>query len=226
MNWKRGSIRLWVIASFAWMIYVFVAADVPKKIVYAWRYYVDYEGLQKEADKHSREGNPYLALMDEQPLQQAPSDDLDAAMDVPDAIDANPDEVARQKRIAQTLNVPLASVQADPAFSTKEDKLHKRQDGNHGGRKSGVDAILAAENLPQLQDERDQEYWDKLVKNHPEIAKKYSDADFTKLAQPAKPEWKWLAAMFLPPTVGVFMAWMLLHMALKTGRWVWLGFKN
>src|SRR3990170_3998305 len=39
------------------------------------------------------------------------------------ALDSNPDEIARQKRIATSLGVPLAAVEADPAFATREQRM-------------------------------------------------------------------------------------------------------
>lgn len=43
-------------------------------------------------------------------------------------------------------------------------------------RETGVDAILAADKLPDLQDERDQKYWDDLVKSSPKTARHLSNA--------------------------------------------------
>lgn len=56
MNWKRGLFRLWVIASIGWVASVFVAADVPDRVHYAWRYYTDYNRVQKEQAIYSEPG--------------------------------------------------------------------------------------------------------------------------------------------------------------------------
>jgi hypothetical protein len=167
---------LWVVSSIAWMLYVFVAADVPEKIAYAWRYYTDYEGLQKEADKPQAAPVDYLRMMEES-LGSLPQDQVD------------PYRAAMER----DLSVLLAAAEADPAAARREATVRQ------------VEGAVPASPAPKTT---------------------FTDADFVQLLQPAKPEWKWLAAMFLPPTVGVFMAWMLLHMALKTCRWVWLGFKD
>lgn len=75
-------------------------------------------------------------LMDQPASTPAASDPIDAAMDgymqqqtgavragASLAIDSNPDEVARQKRVAKVLNVPMAAVEADPAFAIREQKM-------------------------------------------------------------------------------------------------------
>lgn len=90
-------------------------------------------------------GNPYLDLVGQDEAQQQGAVRAGATL----SIDSNPDEVARQKRIAQSLNVPLAAVEADPAFATSEAKLR--------------DIQQATANSPALQ-------------------KKFTDADFAKLA--------------------------------------------
>lgn len=48
--------------------------------------------------------------------------------------------------------------------------------GLQASREFGIDAILAAEKLPDLQDERDQKYWDELVKTSPVTARHLSNA--------------------------------------------------
>lgn len=48
MNWKRGLLRLWLLAAIPWMVYAFVEFDVAPKSWYAWRYYTDRSGLTKE----------------------------------------------------------------------------------------------------------------------------------------------------------------------------------
>lgn len=75
-------------------------------------------------------------LMDQPADAPAASDPIDSAMDgymqeqtgalragATLAIDSNPDEIARQKRIAKVLDVPVAAVEADPAFATRQQKL-------------------------------------------------------------------------------------------------------
>lgn len=75
-------------------------------------------------------------LMDQPASTPAASDPIDAVMDgymneqagavragVSLAVDANPDEVARQKRIAKALDVPVAAVEADPAFAARQQKV-------------------------------------------------------------------------------------------------------
>jgi len=49
-------------------------------------------------------------------------------------------------------------------------------------RATGVDALLAAENLPQLEEEQDQLYWDNLVKNSPKLAKQMQEPSFAAIA--------------------------------------------
>lgn len=49
-------------------------------------------------------------------------------------------------------------------------------------RATGVDALLAAENLPQLEEEQDQLYWDNLVKNAPKLAKQMQEPSFAAIA--------------------------------------------
>lgn len=75
-------------------------------------------------------------LMDRGTQPVAEPDTLDDAMDAyigrqtgevragaTIALDSNPDEIARQKRIATSLGVPLAAVEADPAFATREQRM-------------------------------------------------------------------------------------------------------
>lgn len=176
MNWKRGLFRLWVIASIAWMVSIFIAADAPEKINYAWRYYTDYSRLQKEqAVSAETVGNPYLDIVNRDEAMWA-----DAAV----ATLANPAEQASNAK-------PLASdIVLENMVAQREAKLRE------------------------------------LDRTPPTVKRKVTDADFAELSKPEKPDWWWLAAMLLPPTLGVALAWVLLLGIFKTGRWIWLGFKH
>lgn len=199
MNWKRGLFRLWVIASIAWMVSAFIAIDAPEKINYAWRYYTGDSGLQKEQ-----------AVVAQDETQQT-----GAAHESITVVDDNPDELARQKRIAKILNVPVTAIQADPAFATQEQKIRQQAAAN------------AADSLDALMDAHDEA---KRIAGHSGVpiesaSRKHTDSDWAELSNP-EPEWRWLAVMLLPPTLGVAVTWVLLLGVFRTGRWIWLGFKS
>lgn len=135
MNWKRGLKRLWLLAAIPWMIYAFGEYDAPREIGNAWRYYTYYEAPNQQ--QSTTTSNTYLDLLKQDEARQtgaarvgAATDSLDVAMDdhfirqtragAAVAIDSNPDDLARQKRIAKSLDVPLATVQADPAFAIRK----------------------------------------------------------------------------------------------------------
>lgn len=64
-------------------------------------------------------GNPYLALMEADAARE--SQQFLATTNL--AVDSNPDQVARQKRVASLLGQPLAAVQAMPEFSERAAKV-------------------------------------------------------------------------------------------------------
>ena len=44
------------------------------------------------------------------------------------------------------------------------------------------------------------------------------------IARPGPPDWTWLLAMFVPPTVGMLVVGVSLWTASRIGRWLWRGF--
>lgn len=48
MNWKRGLLRLWLLAAIPWVVYAVGEFDVAEKVGYAWRYYTDRQVLIDE----------------------------------------------------------------------------------------------------------------------------------------------------------------------------------
>lgn len=176
MNWKRGLFRLWVVSSTAWVVSIFIAADAPEKINYAWRYYTDYSRLQKEqAVRSETGGNPYLDILNRDEAMWA-----DAA------------EATHANQAVQTSNAKLraSDIMLDKMVAQREAKLRE------------------------------------LDRSPPMVKRRFTDSDFAELSAPEKPDWWWLAAMLLPPTLGVALAWVFLLGIFKTGRWIWLGFKH
>ncbi|KVW93336.1 hypothetical protein [Thiobacillus denitrificans] len=108
-------------------------------------------------------------LMDRSTQPVAAPDTVDDAMDAYSgaqtgavragatlALDSNPDEIARQKRIAQSLGVPLAAVEADPEFATREQRVRSIEQATANSpalrqKFSDADfAKLAADNVDNL----------------------------------------------------------------------------
>lgn len=216
MNWKRGLKRLWLLTAIPWMIYAFGEYDAAREISNAWRYYT-YDGTSVSNNKADLPTVDSLdAAMDayEKERQQA-----DAALDP----DGEREPLVNQLPDARRLNPEQAA------------------EGIKVGREMGVEDIIAADKLPQLQEERDQAYWDNLVKTNPKaaglvakspsgVAPAQDDVEaskFAKLAQDIhEPNFDWVIPVLLFPTVGVAFVALALWLAFLAVRWTWRGFHS
>lgn len=71
----------------------------------------------------------------------------------------------------------------NPFPTAKEYKPEQMAEGLKLGRAKGVDALVAADNLPQLKDEQAQDHWDNIVKQSPNLAKQMQNPVFAAVAQ-------------------------------------------
>lgn len=62
MDIKRGSFRIWVVASIAWMIFAFLYFDMGHEIQYAYQYTFQYDNLVASANsRDAREWSDSVA---------------------------------------------------------------------------------------------------------------------------------------------------------------------
>lgn len=73
-------------------------------------------------------------------------------------------------------------VLANPFPTAKEYQPEQVAQGIKIGRAKGIDAMLAADHLPQLHDELDQDHWNDIVKNSPKLAKQMQEPAFAAVA--------------------------------------------
>lgn len=73
-------------------------------------------------------------------------------------------------------------VLANPFPTAKEYQPEQIAQGIKIGRAKGIDAMLAADHLPQLHDELDQDHWNAIVKTSPKLAKQMQEPAFAAVA--------------------------------------------
>lgn len=73
-------------------------------------------------------------------------------------------------------------VLANPFPTAKEYQPEQMAQGIKIGRAKGIDAMLAADHLPQLHDELDQDHWNEIVKTSPKLAKQMQEPAFAAVA--------------------------------------------